>query len=41
MIDFWLGIGLGIEIIKRRNGDVETYLLLPFIRIRISSRSRQ
>ncbi len=40
MIDFWFGIGLGIEIIRRRNGDVETYLVLPFLRIRIKRRTR-
>jgi len=34
VIQFWFGIGIGIETVKRRNLDKDYYLVLPFIRIR-------
>ena len=36
-IHFWFGVGIGLEVIKRRNKSMELYLVLPFIRIRLTT----
>lgn len=29
-IHLWFGVGIGLEVIKRRNKTIELYLILPF-----------
>lgn len=40
MVQLWCGIGIGVDVIHRRNGDIETFLILPFVKIRIKNKKR-
>jgi hypothetical protein len=41
VIHFWFGVGIGFEVIKRKNKTRELYLILPFIRIRLKHYNKE